>query len=53
MNVVFRVFSVCAMSQGCMNNITFGDENFGYYETVAGGAARGRAGTGTPASTPT
>ena len=24
--------------QGCMNNITFGDENFGHYETVAGGA---------------
>ena len=46
MNVVFRVFSVCAMSQGCMNNITFGDENFGYYETVAGGAARGGAGPG-------
>lgn len=24
--------------QGCMNNITFGDEGCGYYETVAGGA---------------
>jgi len=24
--------------QGCMNNVTFGDENVGYYETVAGGA---------------
>jgi len=21
-----------------MNNVTFGDENIGYYETVAGGA---------------
>ena len=21
-----------------MNNVTFGDDNFGYYETVAGGA---------------
>lgn len=24
--------------QGCMNNITFGDDSLGYYETVAGGA---------------
>ena len=24
--------------QGCMNNVTFGDGNVGYYETVAGGA---------------
>lgn len=24
--------------QGCMNNITFGDDRFGHYETVAGGA---------------
>ena len=24
-----------------MNNITFGNENFGYYETVAGGIGAG------------
>lgn len=24
-----------------MNNTTFGDEGFGYYETVAGGAGAG------------
>jgi len=24
-----------------MNNLTFGDENFGYYETIAGGAGAG------------
>lgn len=29
---------VLIVFQGCMNNITFGDENVGYYETVAGGA---------------
>ena len=40
-DVVFRAFSACAASQGCMNNITFGDENFGYYETVAGGSGAG------------
>ena len=37
-DVVFKAFSACAASQGCMNNITFGDHSFGYYETVAGGA---------------
>merc|ERR1719233_531194 len=40
-DVVFLAFSGCAASQGCMNNITFGDENFGYYETVAGGSGAG------------
>ena len=24
--------------QGCMNNLTFGDADMGYYETIAGGA---------------
>lgn len=37
-DVILRAFGSCAASQGCMNNITFGDENMGYYETVAGGA---------------
>ncbi len=37
-DVVFRAFETCAASQGCMNNITFGDERVGYYETVAGGS---------------
>ena len=36
-DVVLRAFNACAASQGCMNNITFGDETMGYYETVAGG----------------
>merc|ERR1712228_1022149 len=40
-DVVFKAFSVCAASQGCMNNITFGDGETGYYETVAGGAGAG------------
>lgn len=37
-DVILAAFQVCAASQGCMNNITFGDEQFGYYETVAGGS---------------
>lgn len=37
-DVILGAFNACAASQGCMNNITFGDESQGYYETVAGGA---------------
>lgn len=40
-DVVFKAFQVCAASQGCMNNITIGDDRFGYYETVAGGSGAG------------
>ncbi|XP_022243322.1 5-oxoprolinase-like isoform X2 [Limulus polyphemus] len=40
-DVVLKAFGACAASQGCMNNITFGDEEVGYYETVAGGAGAG------------
>jgi 5-oxoprolinase (ATP-hydrolysing) len=28
-DVILLAFSACAASQGCCNNITFGDENFG------------------------
>ncbi len=37
-DVVLKAFGEAAGSQGCMNNISFGNEKFGYYETVAGGA---------------
>lgn len=37
-DVVLKAFRVCAASQGCMNNITFGNELWGCYETVAGGS---------------
>lgn len=40
-DVIFKVFRVCAASQGCMNNVTFGNECVGYYETVAGGSGAG------------
>jgi 5-oxoprolinase (ATP-hydrolysing) len=30
-----------AASQGTMNNFTFGDQRFGYYETIGGGAGAG------------
>ncbi|CAG9813200.1 unnamed protein product [Phaedon cochleariae] len=40
-DVVLKAFRVCAASQGCMNNITFGCETWGSYETVAGGSGAG------------
>jgi len=40
-DVILKAFGVAAASQGCMNNLTFGDQNFGYYETIGGGAGAG------------
>jgi len=40
-DVVLKAFKACAASQGCMNNLTFGNDSFGYYETIAGGAGAG------------
>ena len=40
-DVVLKAFKACAASQGCMNNLTFGDTTMGYYETIAGGAGAG------------
>ncbi len=40
-DVLLGALGAAAASQGTMNNVTFGDEGFGYYETVAGGAGAG------------
>ncbi|EDW01414.1 5-oxoprolinase isoform X2 [Drosophila grimshawi] len=40
-DTVLKAFRACAASQGCMNNITIGDDQWGYYETVAGGSGAG------------
>ena len=40
-DVCLAAFGACANAQGCMNNLTFGDDNFGYYETIGGGAGAG------------
>ena len=37
-DVILSAFRICAASQGCMNNITLGTSQWGYYETVAGGS---------------
>jgi 5-oxoprolinase (ATP-hydrolysing) len=37
-DVLLGALGRAAASQGTMNNVTFGDEDFGYYETIGGGA---------------
>ncbi|CAF4873371.1 unnamed protein product [Pieris macdunnoughi] len=46
-DVVLKAFQVCAASQGCMNNLTVGESDWGYYETVAGGSGAGPSWHGT------
>ncbi|XP_020222765.1 5-oxoprolinase isoform X2 [Cajanus cajan] len=46
-DVIFTAFQACACSQGCMNNFTFGDDTFGYYETIGGGSGAGPTWEGT------
>ena len=40
-DVIFKAFSAVAGSQGCMNNLTFGNKKIAYYETIGGGAGAG------------
>jgi 5-oxoprolinase (ATP-hydrolysing) len=40
-DVIFKAFGAAADSQGCTNNLTFGNNTFGYYETIGGGAGAG------------
>ena len=37
-DVLLGALGLAAASQGTMNNFLFGDESFGYYETICGGA---------------
>ncbi|WP_428262476.1 hydantoinase B/oxoprolinase family protein [Haliangium sp.] len=37
-DVLLGALGRAAASQGTMNNLTFGNDHFGYYETIAGGA---------------
>ncbi len=37
-DVLLGALGLAAASQGTMNNLTFGDPSFGYYETLGGGA---------------
>ena len=40
-DVLLGALGRAAASQGTMNNVSFGHERFGYYETIAGGAGAG------------
>lgn len=37
-DVLLGALGIAAASQGTMNNLLFGDERFGYYETICGGS---------------
>jgi 5-oxoprolinase (ATP-hydrolysing) len=40
-DTLLKAFGLAACSQGTMNNFLFGNERFGYYETIGGGAGAG------------
>jgi 5-oxoprolinase (ATP-hydrolysing) len=40
-DILLGAFGRAAASQGTMNNVSFGRDDFGYYETIAGGAGAG------------
>ncbi|GAA4443555.1 hydantoinase B/oxoprolinase family protein [Ravibacter arvi] len=40
-DTLLKAFGLAAGSQGTMNNFLFGNDRFGYYETVGGGAGAG------------
>jgi 5-oxoprolinase (ATP-hydrolysing) len=40
-DTLLKAFGMAACSYGTMNNVLFGNEKFGYYETVAGGTGAG------------
>ncbi|HEX8012876.1 MAG TPA: hydantoinase B/oxoprolinase family protein [Casimicrobiaceae bacterium] len=40
-DTLYGALGVLAASQGTMNNFTFGDERYQYYETISGGAGAG------------
>lgn len=48
-DVLLGALGVAAASQGTMNNLLFGDETFGYYETICGGSGATAAQAGADA----
>jgi 5-oxoprolinase (ATP-hydrolysing) len=48
-DTLLKALGLCACSQGTMNNTLFGDDRFGYYETVCGGSGAGPSFPGTSA----
>jgi 5-oxoprolinase (ATP-hydrolysing) len=48
-NALYGALGCLAGSQGTMNNLTFGNEKYQYYETICGGAGAGRGFNGAAA----
>lgn len=48
-DVLWGALGLAAASQGTMNNFLFGNERFGYYETIGGGSGASEAGDGADA----
>jgi 5-oxoprolinase (ATP-hydrolysing) len=46
-DLLFEVLKVKAHSQGTMNNLSFGNETYQYYETIGGGSGASLTGSGT------
>ncbi len=45
-DLLFEAFGIKAHSQGTMNNLTFGTDNYQYYETLGGGSGATASGPG-------
>jgi 5-oxoprolinase (ATP-hydrolysing) len=52
-NAMFCATKALAAAQGTMNNLTFGNATYQYYETICSGAPLGRDSTARLACTPT
>lgn len=48
-DTLLKAFGLSACSQGTMNNFLFGNDRFGYYETICGGTGAGPGFDGTDA----
>ena len=48
-DTILKALKLIACGQGTMNNVLFGNENFGYYETICGGSGAGNGFAGTDA----
>ncbi len=48
-NALYGALKVQASSQSTMNNLTFGDDRYQYYETICGGSGAGKTFDGTDA----
>ncbi|EAU39939.1 5-oxoprolinase [Fulvimarina pelagi HTCC2506] len=46
-NALFQAFGALANHQGTMNNLTFGNETYQYYETICSGSPAGKLNDGT------